>query len=202
MRTFNNFSKWKLLKEDFFARNTVEVSKNLLGKYMYHESAEGITVGKVVETEAYLGKDDPACHSARGRTMRNEVMFGPAGYAYIYLIYGMHLCFNVTTDNRHTPAAVLLRALEPLSGLDLMRKRRSKENLKDLCSGPGKLVQAMGISLNENGKSVTLGPVRFFEGQDNPEELNIVTTTRVGISQAVDWPLRFYLKESPFVSRR
>ncbi len=194
--------EWALLQKEFYARDTVKVAKELLGKYMVSFSEQGITVGKVVETEAYLGKTDPACHSARGKTSKNEVMFGPAGRAYVYIIYGIHYCFNVTTGDLNTPAAVLIRALEPIEGIEIMERRRGCKKITELCSGPGKLTTAMGISMNENGKSLVSGPVRFFtKNQEKKESRLIVTTTRIGISKAADLPLRFYLKQNPYISR-
>ncbi|MGI9950733.1 DNA-3-methyladenine glycosylase [Moorellaceae bacterium AZ2] len=190
------------LSYSFFARDTRAVAQELLGTYVAHFSPEGLTVGRVVETEAYLGREDPACHSARGRNKRNAVMFGPAGFIYVYLIYGMHYCVNITTDKAEVPAAVLLRALEPIAGLELMARRRGTPHIRQLCSGPGKLAQAMGIDRRLNGTSAVEGLVRFYPplpGEVLPE---IVAAPRIGISQAADWPLRFYIKDNPFVSRR
>ncbi|MGB9859988.1 MAG: DNA-3-methyladenine glycosylase, partial [Moorellaceae bacterium] len=138
------------LPYEFFARDTVTVARELLGTYMAHFSPEGLTVGRVVETEAYLGPEDPACHSARGPTERNAVMFGPAGFVYVYLIYGMYYCVNVTTDKPEIAAAVLLRALQPIAGLELMERRRGTSQVRQLCSGPGRLAQAMGIDRRLN----------------------------------------------------
>lgn len=188
------------LPVSYFNHNVSWVARDLLGKAMVHFSEDGITAGLVVETEAYLGAHDPACHSARGCTKRNQVMFGPAGRAYIYRIYGIHLCFNVTTDNNEVASAVLLRALEPLCGMDLMFLRRPSP-LRRLCRGPACLVQAMGITMDLNGTSVTDGPVRFFDVGRNPDPGEIAAGPRVGISRAADWPLRFYIKGSVFVSR-
>ncbi|GFN24204.1 MAG: DNA-3-methyladenine glycosylase [Thermoanaerobacteraceae bacterium] len=186
----------------FFARDTKIVAQELLGTYMAHFSPEGLTVGRVVETEAYLGRDDPACHSARGPTERNAVMFGPAGFLYVYLIYGMYYCVNVTTDRAEVPAAVLLRALEPVAGVELMRRRRSTSHDRQLCSGPGRLARAMGIDRNLNGESVVEGAVRFYPPLPGEARPDIVTAPRIGIREAADWPLRFYFKDNPYVSRR
>jgi len=195
------FEDKDLLPYSFYQRDTVTVARELLGKYMVYKKGEDILVGRVVETEAYLGKKDPACHSAKGKNRRNYVMFGPSGHAYIYLIYGIHLCFNVTTGSQDKPEAVLLRALEPIEGLEIMRKNRGQKNIFNLCSGPGKLVQAMGIGMALNGTSVVEGPVKFY-GCDKDKDFEIVTSTRVGISQAADWPLRFYIAGSRFVSKK
>lgn len=190
------------LPYSFYRRDTTTVAQELLGKAMVHFSAEGITAGLVVETEAYLGPHDPACHSARGRTERNAVMFGPAGHAYIYLIYGMHLCFNVTTDRDGLAAAVLVRALEPLTGIELMARRRRCPAPRDLCRGPARLVQAMGITIALNGASVVEGPVRFYDIGYEVHPNRVRRAPRVGISRATDWPLRFYLAGSAYVSHK
>lgn len=186
----------------FYGRDTVKVARELLGKVMIFQG-KGIPVGgKVVETEAYLGREDPACHSAKGRSERNAVMFGPSGFAYIYLIYGMYLCFNVTTGPEDSPEAVLIRALEPVEGIQVMRRNRGQDSIYNLCSGPAKLVQALGIDMSLNGTSVVEGKVRFLDSSSSTTSVNIVETARIGISKAADWPLRFYVAESRFVSRK
>jgi len=190
------------LPETFFARDTKRVARDLLGAYMAHFSPEGLTVGKVVETEAYLGRHDPACHSARGPTARNAVMFGPAGFLYVYLIYGMYYCVNVTTDGAEVPAAVLLRALEPVAGVELMGQRRGTSHIRQLCRGPGRLARAMGIDRSLNGTSAVDGPVRFYPPLPGEARPDIVAAPRIGVREAVDWPLRFYIRDNPFVSRR
>lgn len=162
--------------------------------------AHGATSGIIVETEAYLGRDDLAAHSARGLTDRTRVIFGPPGHAYVYLIYGMYECLNVVAEPEGVPGCVLIRALEPLSGVEIMRRRRpAAPTPESLASGPGKLTRALGITRDLNGADVTRGPllIRRRPGAPPPE---IVTTTRVGITQCADWPLRFYIKGSPFVS--
>ncbi|MBC7342782.1 MAG: DNA-3-methyladenine glycosylase [Clostridia bacterium] len=191
------------LGRDFFARDTVTVARELLGKLMIYCSPKGLVGGRVVETEAYVGPEDPACHSARGLTPRNQVMFGPAGYAYIYQIYGMHYCFNVTTASDDRPEAVLLRALEPLIGLDIMFKHRRVKQERLLASGPGRLVQALGITKELNGSSVVEGPIGFYgDSGYTVSDDEIVAAPRIGISQAADWLLRFYLRGNPHVSKK
>lgn len=185
----------------FYQRDTIQVAKELLGCYLVHNSPEGVTAGRIVETEAYLGQTDPACHSYRGMTERCKTMFGPAGMVYVYLIYGIHYCFNITTDQPGVAAAVLVRALEPLEGIKLMQKRRGRKKTTELCSGPGKLTQAMGFSLEHDGMSLFDGIIEVYGGCLRPEE-EIVTTTRIGISKAADWPLRFYLKNNSFISKQ
>lgn len=191
----------EVLGEGFYARDTVIVARELLGQYLVVTGPEGVCGGRVVETEAYLGAGDPACHSSRGKTERNAVMFGPAGQAYIYQIYGIYLCFNVTTDAPQVPAAVLIRAVQPEIGVELMQARCPARSLRDLCRGPARLVQALGIRKEFNGTSVMHGPIRFVAGEKiKPED--IVAAGRIGISQAADAPLRFYLAVSQYVSKR
>ncbi|MDD2498538.1 MAG: DNA-3-methyladenine glycosylase [Desulfitobacteriaceae bacterium] len=186
---------------DFFARETELVARELLGKIMEYNSPWVKFSGIVVEDEAYLGVNDPGSHSFRGKTKRNAVMFGPAGISYVYLIYGMYYCYNVTTHREDIPAAVLIRALQPLEGIEVMKKNRKKENLKDLCSGPGKLAQAMGIGMTLNGTSAVDGPVKFFD-PDLLGEVKIREATRIGLTQGAESLLRFYVKDNVFVSRK
>lgn len=192
---------WELLDYPFYERDTATVAQALLGAFLVSTSGTEITIGKVVETEAYLGQHDPACHSACGMTRRNAVMFGPAGFAYVYLIYGIHYCFNVTTDKKELPAAVLIRALEPVAGLAFMQQRRGTPHLRNLCSGPAKLVQAMGISYSVNGTSVVDGPVNFYR-DPRQEPFHIKKTGRIGISQAKELPLRFYITGNGYISKK
>lgn len=188
------------LDMSFFQRDTETVAKDLLGKWLVFNGPYGATGGIIVETEAYLGLRDPACHSARGCTPRNKVMFGPAGKIYIYIIYGIHYCLNVTTASVDKPEAVLFRAIEPKLGIEYMQKQRNKIKLRDLCSGPGKLMQALGINKILNGSSAINGPIGFYQEEFEPD-LEIVKTTRIGISQAKDWPLRFYIKGNEYISK-
>ncbi|NLN07838.1 MAG: DNA-3-methyladenine glycosylase [Firmicutes bacterium] len=188
------------LQAGFYDRPTVEVARLLLGKILVHHSPEGITAGRIVETEAYLAEEDPACHAARGMTRRNAPMFGPAGTAYIYLIYGVHYCFNVVTGKEGEGEAVLIRALEPLCGLDLMQARRNVKERAKLCSGPGNLCRAMKITPLLNGHLLSRPPL--YLASDGFAGFETVTTTRVGISRAADLPLRFYIAGNPYVSRK
>jgi DNA-3-methyladenine glycosylase len=207
------------LPSAFFSRPTVDVAKDLLGAVMVHDSPQGLAAGRIVETEAYLC-DDAACHASRGVTPRTEIMFGPPGRAYIYLIYGMYHCFNVVTAPEGKGEAVLIRALEPLEGLPLMAMRRSRgkpgtsPKPVSLCSGPGKLVIALGIGMSQNGADLRKGPLRILpagaypptEGMDagygNIEDRNIKVTTRIGITRDAHLPLRFYLEGNPYISRK
>ncbi len=193
--------KYTALPPSSYRRNVVEVARSLLGAVLAHYSDEGFTAGIIVETEAYRGSDDPACHAARGKTPRNYVMFGPPGRAYVYFIYGNHYCFNVVTGTEGQGEAVLIRALEPLDGLELMRKRRGMgHKIINLTSGPGKLCAAMGISREHNGITV-LAPPLFIASGIGVEDARVAVSTRIGIKQGRDIPWRFYLKENAFVSR-
>ena len=187
-----------ILPRSFYDKDTTTVARELLGKLLIHNSPEGKTVGKIVETEAYL-QGDPACHASRGETKRNRSMFGPPGHAYVYIIYGIYRCFNVVTMPSGVGEAVLVRALEPIDGIPLMQTRRKREKLTDLCGGPARLVQAMGLGTEHNSIDLTIGNLIICDGE-TPE--NIVITTRIGISQGKDLPLRFYIYGNKNVSRK
>ncbi|MEG6617061.1 DNA-3-methyladenine glycosylase [Peptococcaceae bacterium 1198_IL3148] len=187
------------LDTNFYQRDTVQVAKELLGCKLVHCSPSGITVGIIVETEAYMQIGDPACHASRGMTKRNQVMFGPPGKAYVYFTYGMHYCFNVVTNDEGVGDAVLIRALEPVDGIELMQHRRQRERLWDLCSGPAKLVQAMGITKEHNGSDLTQGPITIYAGH---RVKDIVTTTRIGIKEGAELPLRFYIAGNKYISKK
>lgn len=186
-----------ILKRTFYARPTVEVARDLLGRVLVH----GPTAGIIVETEAYLGGDDLAAHSARGLTGRTRVIFGPPGHAYVYLIYGMYECLNLVAEPDGQAGCVLIRALEPAAGLDLMRQRRpAARKLEDLASGPAKLTLALAITRAHNGADVTRGELVVREAGGGGE-MEIRVGPRVGITKCADWPLRFSVKGSRFVSR-
>lgn len=187
------------LPVEFYARDTTLVARELLGTFLVHITNEGTTVGKIVETEAYL-RDDPACHASRGMTPRNSVMFGPPGIAYVYFTYGMHYCFNVVTATEGIGEAVLIRAVEPLEGLDLMRNRRGRDRLHELCAGPARLVQAFGITKEHNKAALTKGNLFIAPASDHPPDIYI--TTRIGIKEGADLPLRFYIKGNKFISKK
>lgn len=189
------------LPEAFYSLSTVALAQQLLGAYLLHTSDEGETAGRIAETEAYLGFEDPASHAYGGKTARNAVMFGEAGRAYIYFIYGMHYCLNVTTMPAGIGQAVLLRALEPVSGFGLMRRRRKVERLGDLCNGPAKLVMAMGITPHLSGHDLRQPPLTICSGPA-VDGMEIRATPRIGISKAADLPLRFHIAGNRSVSGR
>ncbi|MDO8683310.1 MAG: DNA-3-methyladenine glycosylase [Armatimonadota bacterium] len=187
------------LPRDFYLQDTIVVARKLLGKILIHNTPEGVISGRIVETEAYL-RGDPACHANRGMTERNKVMFGPPGHAYVYFTYGMHFCMNAVTQPEGIAEAVLLRALEPLEGVELMRRNRKMNERKDLCGGPGKLTQALGVGRVHNGVDLTDSCLIVA---DSEEITDIVETTRIGIREFTDKPWRFYSKQHlEWVSRR
>lgn len=193
---------YHIFDEDFYRGNTVTVARRLLGTHLVHFSPEGLTSGIIVETEAYLSKDDPACHAARGKTKRNAAMFGPPARAYVYFIYGNHYCFNVVTNEQGIGEAVLIRALEPVEGLHLMQKRRGAGHKKiNLTSGPGKLCRAMDITGRHNGSSL-LKPPLFVAAGLHFEDISIGVSGRIGINKAQEKQWRFFVKDNPFVSRK
>lgn len=208
---------------DFYQKyDTLTLAQRLLGCTLVHQSPYGITAGIIVETEAYL-TDDPACHAYRKKTKRNAAMFGPAGTVYVYQIYGMHYCVNIVSGEEGVGEAVLIRALEPTEGTELMEERRgngvsrvsrgecrmsngelvrhSAFDTRHLCNGPAKLVKAMGISIEEhNGSSLLTGNLKIYPSV--LKEFEMVTTTRIGITQGADLPYRFYVTGNRFVSRK
>ena len=196
-----------ILKRAFYERKTITVARELLGKLLTHETEEGTTVGKIVETEAYMGPEDKASHAYGNlRTKRTEAQFGPKGHAYIYFVYGMHYCFNVTSGPiLGKPEAILIRALEPVSGIDVMAKRRNltMDKLNNLANGPGKLCMAMGMSTKQNSADLCKPPLHIDEGE-NVLDTEIDQTTRINVDYADEWknkPWRFLVRNNPYVSR-
>ena len=186
----------------FFRRPTEVVAAELIGKVVVSTVGGLLTAGRIVETEAYLGYDDPASHGYRHRrNARNAALFGPPGIWYVYLSYGMHWCANLVCQRAGLASAVLLRALEPLEGLDVMRERRGELPDRQLCAGPGRLCQALGITRDLDGASMEEGPVVVLRG-DRVTSGAISATPRIGITKAADWPLRFHLTGSPWTSRK
>jgi DNA-3-methyladenine glycosylase len=184
----------------FFDRDVSVVARELLGALVVSEVGGERTSGRIVETEAYLGREDPASHGyGHRRNERNAALFGPPGTWYVYLSYGMHWCSNLVCGPEGTAGAVLLRALEPVEGLEVMRPRRGGIDDRHLCSGPGKLCQALGITRALDGSLMPRSDVLVCPAAGKPR-LSIVTTPRIGITKAADWPLRFCVEGSPFVS--
>jgi DNA-3-methyladenine glycosylase len=189
------------LPASFYARPTSEVARRLLGHILVSDLGRRRTAGRIVETEAYVGPDDPACHGYRARrTRRNASLFAAPGTAYVYFTYGMHWCLNAVTEAVGFPAAVLIRALEPLEGLATMRRRRGGVADRQLCSGPARLCQALRVTGREDGAPLTRGGLRIVRNPSK-QRFAIITTPRVGITRAAAWPLRFLIKDSPWVSR-
>ena len=195
----------RALGASFYDRDTEHVARELLGAVL-ECTVGGVTCrGRIVETEAYVGEHDAACHASVGRTARTAGLFGPPGSAYVYLIYGMYWCANAVTRADGLASAVLLRAVEPLDGLAAMRRRRGARRDVDLTSGPGRLCEAFGITGPRfHGKTFTRGALRIIEGEP-VRDAQVAVTPRVGINAAnvaVDWPLRWIVRDSPYVSAR
>jgi DNA-3-methyladenine glycosylase len=185
-----------VLKREFYERAAIEVARDLLGKVLVH----GPVAGVIVETEAYLGGDDLASHSAAGITPRTRVIFGPPGHAYVYFIYGMYECLNLVCEPEGKPGCVLIRALEPVDGVEEMQRRRpAAKKLEDIASGPGKLTLAMGITRAQNGADVTRGSLMVREPA-NKYTIEVAVTPRIGIKKCADLPLRFIVRGNRFVS--
>ena len=201
--------KARKIPRTFYERDTLIVAKELLGQYLIHNSHTGSTIGRIVETEAYIGPNDPGSHAYKGRrTKRTEIQFGPGGYAYIYQIYGNHFCFNVVTQKSEMPEVVLVRALEPIEGIELMAKGRgfteiTDRNLKNLTNGPGKLCCAMDIDKSLYGYDLCRD--KLFITYPNPKsKFEIVATPRINIDyagEAKKYPWRFLINNNKFVSR-
>lgn len=191
----------KALQREFYNRDPITVAKELLGKVLVRETPEGVTAGVIVETEAYLAQGDPANHAFRGMTSRNKSMFGPPGHAYVYRIHQV-CCLNVVTEPEGVPSAVLIRALMPIEGIEMMRERLGRFDSLPT-TGPGKLCKAMAIDLSLDGWDLTLGEQLWVVEDNEPVEFaesDIAVTTRIGVTAAKDLPLRFFLKRQPFVN--
>jgi DNA-3-methyladenine glycosylase len=190
------------IPRSFYEQPTLDVARRLLGTYLVRRHGDGTTVGRIVETEAYVGPDDRACHASRGRTPRTQVMFGRAGHAYVYLIYGFHHMLNIVTEAVDFPAAVLIRAVEPWKGIELMAERRGTKDRRNLASGPGKLCQAFAIDRALNGGDLC-GRELYLEDRGEPAP-KFIATPRIGVDYAGEWmhkPWRFVIHGNEFVSR-
>jgi len=184
------------VNREFFDRSVHQVARDLIGCGV----AVGETAGVIVETEAYEASD-PACHAYIGRTARNEVLFGPPGHAYVYLSYGIHSLLNFVTEREGSASAVLIRALEPTHGVELMRERRGREDIEGLCSGPGKLTEALGVDLSLNGADLLQPPFDLSERSASWGAVEIAASERIGITKAADLPWRYSAAGSRYVSR-
>jgi DNA-3-methyladenine glycosylase len=200
-RPRSRFQSGRALSRSFYERETEVVARELLGTVLECDTGEGRASGIIVETEAYLGEHDLACHAAAGRTARTEALYGPPGTSYVYFIYGMYWCFNAVTRAEGLPSAVLVRALEPLDGISLMHKRRPRiKSDVDLTNGPGKLCTALGITGAMSAQTLRRKPLVIREGEPLSDD-RVEVTTRIGITKCADWPLRWIVKGNRFVSR-
>ncbi len=190
------------LTRAFYERNTVQVGRDLLGNVVVRRLGDSLVVGQIVETEAYGGRDDPGSHAYRGITQRNHLMFERAGFAYIYLAYGVNWCLNVTAEPAGTPGAVLIRALQPLSGEELMKKHRNGKEGTTLTNGPGKLTQALRITGKLNGIDLTSKGDLYIGGLPQKGTISTIASERIGLSRGGRLPWRFYLGGNQFVSNK
>lgn len=190
----------KALPRSFYARKTDKVARDLIGKVLWHNTRAGTAAGIIVETEAYFGSDDPASHAARKMTPRNAVMFGRPGHAYVYFCYGAHYLFNVVTEKKGVAGAVLIRALEPLEGVELMLRRRKISNPGLSTNGPGKLTAALKIGPRQNRQDLVSGSLLILEG--NKGKMPIKQSGRIGISNGKHLLHRYYWAGNPYVSAK
>ena len=195
-----------VLRREFYARPTLEVARDLIGKVLVHDTPAGTAAGMIVEAEAYIGESDPACHAAPGPTLRNAPLYGPPGIAYVYLNYGIHYLVNAVTEPEGSPAAVLIRALQPVEGEALMRRRRARGNGRtaasfqawELCRGPGNLTRALGITIKQNCRDLTASSLRIEDrGLLAPD---LAWSRRIGINVGVESKWRVYATDNPAVS--
>ena len=197
----------KKLTKKFYTRDVKTVAKNLLGKILVKKDGSSVLAGRIVEVEAYDGNVDRAAHTYGGKTKRNEIMFNEGGYFYVYFTYGAHFCCNVVTGKKDQGTAVLIRAIEPVKGLNKMirnrfgRKLLNEKERFNLTSGPGKVCQAMGINKSHYGTDLTLDKIFILDAPKIKKSM-IAVTKRIGIKKSVDLPWRFYIKENPYISRK
>lgn len=193
---------YKPIGRKFYLRDTVTVSRDLLGKLIIRKTKSENLIAKITETEAYKGEDDPASHSHVKMTNRNRIMFDEGGKVYVYFIYGNYNCFNIVTERKGTGSAVLIRAAEPVEGTETMKTFRGKiKNIYELTNGPGKLCKALNIDKTFYGKDITEAGEIFVSYPLKKEGFDIVSTKRIGISKGGDLPFRFFIKDNPFVTK-
>ena len=191
----------RILPRDFYDRETEIVAREMLGSIIECRTPDGTASGMIVEAEAYVGEHDPACHAAVGRTKRTAPLYGRPGLSYVYFIYGVHWCFNAVTREEGLPSAVLVRAIEPIGGIDLMRTRRGPRGQGvNLTNGPGKLCEALGIDGAMNDLSLQKYPLVIRAGASLRDE-DVAVGPRIGITKAADWPLRFFIRGNQWVSK-
>ena len=204
VRPVRNAQTVRLLPHSFYGRPTLKVAEDLLGKVLVHRTRDGVASGVIVETEAYIGEDDPACHASFGRTARSEPLFGPPGFAYVYLNYGIHHLMNAVTEADGYPGAVLIRALQPCEGIELMQRRRAPDgpaiDEHALCRGPGNLTKALGITTTDNRRDLATGKLTI---EDRGISVGrIATGPRIGIRVAIERPWRYWVEGHRSVSGR
>ncbi len=190
----------KKLSRSFYNRDTLDVAQDILGKYVVYNSPAGKISARIVEVEAYIGEGDPACHAAKGMTKRNEIMFGQAGFSYVYLIYGMYNCLNFVTEKKEFPAAILLRAAEIVDGFDIIKNNNPKKSEARILSGPGLFCKAFGLTKEQNGLDLTKETL-YVESRNN-NKVEIVQSARIGIANGKEHLWRFYDKNSQAVSQK
>lgn len=198
----NEFGEKMKLKKEFYLQDGISLAKNLLGKTLVHKTKEGITKGIIVETEAYMGKIDDASHSYKKSTKRTHIQYKEGGYSYVYMIYGIHYNFNITASIKNNPESVLIGAIEPTYGIDLMKKRRNINDVKKLCNGPAKLAQAFGITKEQYGLDLTKDELYLEEGINNFE---IQESKRINVEYATkckDKLWRFTIKDNKYLSKK
>jgi len=188
------------LKRSFYNRPTLDVAVDLLGKILIYENNSVKLGGRLVELEAYIGEDDPACHACRGKTPRNAIMYGPAGFLYVYFTYGNHYMLNIVTEKEGFPAAVLIRGLEPLYGIEIMKRNRDTDKSTEIASGPGKLAKALAVTIKQKGLDLTGNDIYVIDDNILPSE--IWRSSRIGIGEnGADKLWRFYIKKNTHVSK-
>lgn len=192
--------EFRKLPKTFYLRSAVISAKELIGKYIIRKIGRKILSGIIVETEAYTGRNDPAAHSYNRKTPRNAVMFEEGGAAYVYFTYGNHFCFNAVTGKKNTPSAVLIRGVEPVKGIEIMKKNRGTDDMFSLTNGPGKFTKAFGIDRALDGVSLRGNRIYIAELTGDNKKYHILKSKRIGITKNTDKLYRFYVKDNPFVS--
>jgi len=195
-------TEYKPLPRKFYLQDTITVSRELLGKIIVRKTGGKILTARIVETEAYFGDHDPACHAYQKVTERNKIMYDTGGKVYVYFIYGNYYCFNVVSEGKGTGNATLIRAVEPLEGIDIMKKFRGNvKNIHELSNGPGKFCIALNIDKNLYGEDLTVSEKIFISKPVKNEKFEVITTKRIGLNTGTEFPYRFYIKDNPYVTK-